>query len=103
MPASHTGRAVESPDTAYCTRDIALTAGVWVNRRGRASRRGWISGREGVFRAAQDGPRAIIGYGGVPRGQRPVESLRLDIRLLGPRESSVSAGGQVWDGRPNEL
>jgi hypothetical protein len=37
---------------------------------------------DGIFRCAQAGGRAIVAYGLMPRGQRPVESLRLDIRLL---------------------
>jgi hypothetical protein len=42
---------------------------------------------DGVFRSAQDGGRAIVAYGLSPRGQRPLDSLRLDIRLLGALES----------------
>jgi hypothetical protein len=38
---------------------------------------------EGVFSTAQVGSQAIVAYGLMPRGQRSVESLRLDIRLLG--------------------
>lgn len=41
---------------------------------------------DGVFRAAQNGGRAVVAYGLMPRGQRPVDSLRLDIRLLGVLE-----------------
>jgi hypothetical protein len=41
---------------------------------------------DGVFRTAQNGARAIVAYGLSPRGQRPISSLRLDIRLLGVEE-----------------
>jgi hypothetical protein len=42
---------------------------------------------DGIFRTVQDGNRAIVAYGITPRGQRPIESLRLDIRLMGVGES----------------
>jgi hypothetical protein len=47
---------------------------------------------EGVFRTAQVGPRAIVAYGLMPRGQRAVASLRLDIRVLGPERVAVEDG-----------
>jgi hypothetical protein len=48
---------------------------------------------DGVFRAAQSGRRALVGYGLSPRGQRPISGLRLDIRLLGALDD-----GEVWAG-----
>jgi hypothetical protein len=49
---------------------------------------GWLDiWDDGVFRTAQAGGRAIVAYGLTPRGQRPIESLRLDIRLLGANDS----------------
>jgi hypothetical protein len=53
---------------------------------------------DGVFRTAQVGGRAIVAYGLSPRGQRPIESLRLDIRLIGVRDG----GGILVDGRSYE-
>ena len=50
---------------------------------------------DGVFRTAQSGGRAIVAYGLAPRGQRPISSLRLDIRLLGPAEPLQYDGGPV--------
>lgn len=44
---------------------------------------------DGVFCAAQSGPRAVVGYGLTPRGQRPISSLRLDVRMLGVPDSAV--------------
>jgi hypothetical protein len=46
---------------------------------------------EGLFRCAQSGTRAIVGYGLMPRGQRPATGLRLDIRILAA-ESRVLVG-----------
>jgi hypothetical protein len=52
---------------------------------------GWLDiWDDGVFRTVQAGGWAIVAYGLTPRGQRPIESLRLDIRLLG-----VNDGGDV--------
>jgi len=48
---------------------------------------------DGTFRAAQSGGRAIVAYGLTPRGQRPVASLRLDIRMLGVSPDDVLADG----------
>src|SRR6266508_5399428 len=48
---------------------------------------------DGTFRTAQTGARAVVAYGLSPRGQRPIESLRLDIRLLGPAN-----GGEITVG-----
>jgi hypothetical protein len=45
---------------------------------------------DGVFRTSQVGGRALVAYGLTPRGQRPMESLRLDIRMLGPLD-----GGEI--------
>ena len=53
---------------------------------------------DGVFRTAQIGGRAIVAYGLSPRGQRPIESLRLDIRLIGAHDG----GGVIVGGRPYE-
>jgi hypothetical protein len=50
---------------------------------------------DGVFRTAQAGGRAIVAYGLMPRGQRPVSSLRLDIRLLGPEQVEMDGGAVV--------
>lgn len=58
---------------------------------------------DGVFRVVQEGGRAVAGYGLTPRGQRPMESLRLDIRLLGPGPVCVRFGENVWDGAPAEV
>ena len=50
---------------------------------------------DGVFCTAQIGGRALVAYGLSPRGQRPIESLRLDIRLI-----AVKNGGDILvDGR----
>lgn len=38
---------------------------------------------DGTFRTAQKGGQAIVAYGLTPRGQRPISSLRVDIRTLG--------------------
>lgn len=53
---------------------------------------------DGVFRCAQAGGRAIVAYGIPPRGQRPIDSWRLDIRLLGPDAAAFRVGGAAWDG-----
>jgi hypothetical protein len=50
---------------------------------------------DGVFRTAQSGPRAIVAYGLAPRGQRPISSLRLDIRLLGPEAIDFTPGAPI--------
>jgi hypothetical protein len=52
---------------------------------------------DGVFRTAQVGGRAIGAYGLSPRGQRPISSLRLDLRMLGLLDGDVVAYGD--DGR----
>jgi hypothetical protein len=40
----------------------------------------------------------------MPRGPRPVSSLRLDIRLLGPAPSSITLpDGQTWTGHATAL
>jgi hypothetical protein len=52
---------------------------------------------EGVFRTAQVGSQAIVAYGIPPRGQRPIGSMRLDIRLLGAGDD-VHVAGQKWAG-----
>lgn len=44
---------------------------------------------DGVFRSVQSGGNAIVGYGLTPRGQRPITSLRLDIRLLGVPDHAI--------------
>lgn len=44
---------------------------------------------EGTFRAAQNGGKAIVTYGLMPRGQSPVTGMRLDIRLLAPDGVSI--------------
>ncbi|HEX5479972.1 MAG TPA: hypothetical protein VFY79_09655 [Dehalococcoidia bacterium] len=58
---------------------------------------------EGAFRAAQSGPHAIVAYGLLSRGQKPVHSLRLDVRLLGPGpKTEILAGGRRFDGERTE-
>ena len=57
---------------------------------------------DGVFRAAQEGGRAIVAYGLRPR-LRAARSQRLDVRLLGPDASAVRTGGAVWDGERCDL
>lgn len=53
---------------------------------------------EGTFRTAQKGGDAAVAYGLMPRGQRPVHSLRLDVRLLGlDAASEMVAGEQPYD------
>jgi hypothetical protein len=95
---------------AYWLRDGEPEYGVMYSRYrvnagrvGESSRVGlpaWLDiWEDGVFRVAQEGPRAIVAYGLMPRGQRPVDSLRLDLRLLGPQDKAVRADGQAWDGR----
>lgn len=65
---------------------------------------GWLDiWDEGVFRCAQTGNRAIVAYGLMPRGQRPVESLRLDIRILGPAPDGFHIGDTQWDGAPTDI
>jgi hypothetical protein len=51
----------------------------------------------------QAGGRAIVAYGLPPRGQRPVTSLRLDIRLLGPGPEAAHSERGPWDGSPEPL
>ena len=59
---------------------------------------------EGVHRAAQSGPYAVVLYGTGPRGYRPVSSLRLDVRFLGPDPGAfVLPDGRTWDGAETEL
>ena len=54
---------------------------------------------EGSFRTAQHRGDAIVAYGLLPRGQRPVHSLRLDVRVLGiDGASEVFAGGRRYEG-----
>jgi hypothetical protein len=54
---------------------------------------------DGFFRTTQDGGRAIVVYGLAPRGQRPIEALRLDIRFMGAGErSSVLIGERLSRG-----
>ncbi|MEX0682250.1 MAG: hypothetical protein WD904_06175 [Dehalococcoidia bacterium] len=53
---------------------------------------------DGVFRSAQNGSRAIVAYGVAPRGVRSIDSLRLDIRWLGPESASMSVTGESWSG-----
>ncbi len=48
---------------------------------------------DGVFRIEQAGGRAIVAYGLSPRGPRPLDNLRLDIRLLGPANGGEIAVG----------
>ena len=66
---------------------------------GRPSREGvpsWLDiWDDGVFRTAQGGGRAIVAYGLSPRGQRPIESLRLDIRLMGVLDGGIFADGKL--------
>jgi hypothetical protein len=40
----------------------------------------------------------VVAYGVAPRGQRPLDSLRLDIRLIGPETIQVVIDGQPWSG-----
>jgi hypothetical protein len=74
---------------------------------GRPSREGvpkWLDiWEEGVYRTAQAGGRAIVAYGLAPRGVRPVESCRLDIRLLGPEAGRIFTGDGPWDGSPQNM
>ena len=69
---------------------------------GKASREGvpaWLDiWEDGVFRSAQHGRRAVVAYGIAPRGMRQLDSLRLDIRLLGPQASHIVIDGQPWSG-----
>ncbi|HUF53067.1 MAG TPA: hypothetical protein VMR52_04750 [Dehalococcoidia bacterium] len=58
---------------------------------------------EGLFRAAQNGGRAIVAYGIPPRGQRPIDSWRLDIRLLGREAPAVRIGAGAWLGDRTDL
>lgn len=59
---------------------------------------------EGAFRAAQSGADAIVAYGLLSRGQKPVHSLRLDVRLLGPgAQTEIIAGGRRFDGERMEI
>ena len=58
---------------------------------------------DGVYRTAQDGGQTVVAYGLPPRGQRPVTSLRLDIRLLGPERDTVHTTAGAWNGRPAAL
>jgi hypothetical protein len=52
---------------------------------------------DGTFRTAQDGGCAIVAYGMTPRGQRPLSSLRMDVRMLGvPAEDLREEGGRFW-------
>jgi len=54
---------------------------------------------DGLFRTAQSGRVAIVAYGTLPHGRRPVHSLRLDIRMLGPDSgSTILLGVDAWDG-----
>jgi hypothetical protein len=64
---------------------------------------------EGIFRAAQRGPTAIVAYGTTPRAYRPVTGMRMDVRLMGPDAETVLltadgpyTGGEmaVPEGRP---
>jgi hypothetical protein len=58
---------------------------------------------EGVFRTSQAQGTAIVAYGLMPRGQRLIESLRLDVRMLGPSPQDVLLDGGPWDGAPMEV
>ena len=61
---------------------------------------------DGTFRTAQSGGRAIVANGLTPRGQRPITSMRLDMRMLGVEPGDVVedggrfvvAGGDVYVG-----
>jgi len=54
---------------------------------------------DGVFRTAQIGGRAIVAYGLSPRGQRPIDSLRLDIRLSGAQDGGdILVDGRLYEG-----
>jgi len=54
---------------------------------------------DGVFRTSQVGGRAVVAYGLAPRGQRPMESLRLDIRMAGPlNDGEVRVGERLYAG-----
>jgi hypothetical protein len=56
---------------------------------------------DGVFRTTQEGGRALVAYGLSPRGQRPTESLRLDIRLHGALDGGdLSIAGAPLNGEP---
>ena len=59
---------------------------------------------DGVFRTAQMGGRAIVAYGLSPRGQRRIESFRLDIRLIGALDGGdVLVGGRHYEGGAIEM
>ena len=59
---------------------------------------------DGVFRTAQVGGRAIVAYGLSPRGQRPIESLRLDIRLIGALDGGdILVDGRLYEGGAIEM
>jgi hypothetical protein len=59
---------------------------------------------DGVFRTAQLDGRALAAYGLSPRGQRPIDSLRLDIRLIGATGSGdIVVAGRPFQGKVIEL
>jgi hypothetical protein len=56
---------------------------------------------DGVFRTAQAGCHALVAYGLAPRGQRPIEGLRLDVRLIGPLDGgNLLLAGRLFRGEP---
>ena len=59
---------------------------------------------EGAFRAAQSGADAIVAYGLLSRGQKPVHSLRLDVRMLGPgTQTEIVVAGRRFEGERLEI
>lgn len=83
-------RAGEAPGVLY-TR-YRVNAGP-VGKASRQDSPRWLDiWEDGVFRTAQAGSKAVVAYGLMPRGQRPVSSLRLDIRLLGPERVEFDGG-----------
>ena len=91
---------------AYWRRDVAPGYGVLYTRYrinagpvGQPSRDNvpsWFDiWEDGVFRTAQVGGRTIVAYGMAVRGQRPLSSMRLDIRVLGPDVPEFQPGEPI--------
>jgi hypothetical protein len=98
---------------AYWTREEAPGYGVLYTRyrinagpAGVPSREGvpsWLDiWEDGVFRTAQSGQRVVVAYGIPPRGLRPIDGMRLDIRLMGP-EAALADGREWRGGKPLDV